>query len=141
MEPFRTSGKFRYMLETLEKVGKPAHVTERNWIFDTSRTEKWRTFSENINENHPWVKQFLQCVFNFTPKKKTRRTNQEERRSEVDDTIRILFDVLDGKIHSFFSSSKADMSIFESGRIKNAVQCLEMLEPEILTYYRASQTP
>jgi len=78
-------------------------------------------------------------VFNFKAKKMTRQASQQERRSEVEDTIRILFDVLDGKIHSFFNSSKAVMSIFQSRCIKNAVHCLEVLEPEILTYYRASQ--
>lgn len=62
---------------------------------------------------------------------------EKQNPTEIEEIIRILFDICVDKIDTFFESGKLEMIVFKSERIKNAVECLEYLESEVLTFYSA----
>ena len=121
------TAKLRFMLETLEKVGRPDYIDEGEWLYRTARSVKWETFRRLGDKNHPWVRNFLKCV------NKCCVPGNEQQESE--DIIRIFFNIVDSGIHLYFNSAKINENMFKSPRILCTVECLEKLEQEILNYF------
>lgn len=120
------------MIEVLEEKARPTRINENVWKFQNSRQERWNViFATRRDELHPWVRTFLGCLQNCC-----NTTNQSLIESK--EIVKIISNICDQKIHTYFQNTPVNMSVFHSGRIKNAIDCLNNLESEIMAFRSGS---
>lgn len=133
-ETLHTAGKIRYMMEVLEEKGRPHHINERVWKFQNTREDRWNIiFAIPSHELHSWLRTFLDCLRGCCAGK-----TKNQILNESQDIVKIIFDITDKKIHTYFQDTPVDMSVFKSSKIKRAIDCLNNLEPEIMAYHSVS---